>query len=267
MEYTSGTSTWSAAVRRVRSALRPRHGRHSAWSLLVPVVAMLAGLLFTTSATTARGTDLREDRTPQLASLISDRRRQVDAATAEDKTLRATVLAQTSTLAGSDSGVAAQQQRANAELGDAGLQAVHGPALTVTLDDAPHGLNYSLPNGATADDVVVHQQDVQAVVNALWAGGAEAMTIMGVRVISTSAVRCVGNTLLLHDRVYSPPFAITAIGDATAMNAALDASPVVQIYRQDVDAWGLGYHVQPEGDVTLPAYDGSTSLVYAKVPK
>jgi len=34
------------------------------------------------------------------------------------------------------------------------------------------------------------------VVNALWAGGAEAMTIMGVRVISTSAVRCVGNTLL-----------------------------------------------------------------------
>ena len=63
---------------------------------------------------------------------------------------------------------------------------------------------------------------MQAVVNALWAGGAEAMTIMGVRVISTSAVRCVGNTLLLHGRVYSPPFVITAIGDPSAMQQALE---------------------------------------------
>ncbi len=267
MEYTSGTSTWGAALRRLRNALRPRRARHSAWSGLVPVVALLAGLLFTTSATTAHGTDLREDRTPQLANLISDRRRQIDAASQQDSALRAIVRAQTATLAGSDSGVAAQEDRANTQLSGAGLVTVHGPGLTVTLNDAPRGLNSNLPNGATADDIVVHQQDVQAVVNALWAGGAEAMTIMGVRVISTSAVRCVGNTLLLQGRVYSPPFAITAIGNASAMGAALDASPVVQIYRQDVDAWGLGYHVRPEGDVTLPAYDGPTSLVFAAVPK
>ena len=56
------------------------------------------------------------------------------------------------------------------------------------------------PNESDNDDLVVHQGDVQAVVNALWAGGAEAMSIMDVRVISTSAVRCVGNTLLLHGR-------------------------------------------------------------------
>jgi uncharacterized protein YlxW (UPF0749 family) len=266
MERTPG-ATWRIATRRLGAALRPRSSRRSAWSILVPVVALLAGLLFTTSATTARGTDLREDRTPQLANLIGDRRRQIDAASRQEAALRAQVLARTSALATSDTGVADQQGRADRELDAAGLVAVHGPGLTVTLNDAPRSADGSLPKGATTDDVVVHQQDVQAVVNALWAGGAEAMTIMGVRVISTSAIRCVGNTLLLQGKVYSPPFVITAIGATTTMSAALDESPTVQLYRQDVAAWGLGYQVRSEGDVRLPAYDGPTALEFAVVPR
>ena len=120
-----------------------------------------------------------------------------------------------------------------------------GPALTVSLDDAPHPQpGETLPGNPSADDLVVHQQDVQAVVNALWAGGAEAMTIMGQRVLSTTAVRCVGNTLLLHGRVYSPPFVVTAIGDQAAMRSALDASPDVTVYQQYVAAYKLGYDVE-----------------------
>src|SRR5262249_50014238 len=155
---------------------------------------------------------------------ITDRQHQLEAASKQEATLRASVLSKTSRLAQSDSSVAAQQDRANQLLGAAGLQAVHGPALTVELNDAPRTAGESMPQGATADDLVVHQQDVQAVVNALWAGGAEAMTIMGVRVISTSAVRCVGNTLLLQGRVFSPPFVITAVGDTSGMQHALDSS-------------------------------------------
>ena len=48
---------------------------------------------------------------------------------------------------------------------------------------------------------------------------------MDQRLIATSAVRCVGNTLLLQGRTYSPPFVITAIGDADAVRAQLAASP------------------------------------------
>ena len=55
-----------------------------------------------------------------------------------------------------------------------GLTAVSGPAVTVTLDDAPSSV---AANGIEPDLLVVHQQDIQAVVNALWSGGAEAMTI------------------------------------------------------------------------------------------
>jgi uncharacterized protein YlxW (UPF0749 family) len=248
----------------LRPAGRAPGGRpRTAWSWLVPVVALLAGLLFTTSATVAHGTDLREDRTPQLANLITDRQRQVAAAQAQASALRTRVLNSLDQQGALEPDVQAQQQRAAGELGGAGLVALHGPGLTVSLNDAPTSPDGSLPKGATADDVVVHQQDVQAVVNALWAGGAEAMTIMGVRVISTSAVRCVGNTLLLDGRLYSPPFTISAIGDPNALRAALDASEAIDAYRQAVAAWGLGYDVRDEGDVTMPAYDGSTGLQYA----
>ena len=95
---------------------------------------------------------------------------------------------------------------------------------------------------------MVHQQDVQAVVNALWAGGAEAMTLMGQRVVSTSAVRCVGNTVVLHGRVYSPPFVVTAVGDPDALRGALDGDPGVQYFQTFVDRFGLGYAVERESE-------------------
>ena len=105
----------------------------------------------------------------------------------------------------------------------AGTQAVAGPTVQVTLTDA-RNVPDVLPDGISVDDYVVHQQDVQAVVNALWEGGAEAMMLMDQRVISTSAVRCVGNTLILQGRVYSPPYVITAIGNQTDLRASLDAA-------------------------------------------
>ena len=88
------------------------------------------------------------------------------------------------------------------------LPAVEGPGLVVTLDDSPLWENMVDANGSSANinDYVVHQQDIEAVVNALWAGGAESMQIMDQRVLFNSAVRCSGNVLLLQGKKYSPPF-------------------------------------------------------------
>jgi uncharacterized protein YlxW (UPF0749 family) len=105
------------------------------------------------------------------------------------------------------------------------------------------------------------------VVNALWAGQAEAMTIMGERVISTSAVRCVGNTLLLHGKRYSPEFVIRAIGDPVKLRAALDASPAVGEFRDAVRNYGLGYSLTTEADIVAPAYSGPIDLRHAEVPE
>jgi uncharacterized protein YlxW (UPF0749 family) len=267
VEYTPGReTTWREALRRASAILLPRRRRRG-WSLLVPLIAALAGLLFTTSANTAAGTDLREDRRPRLTKLIEERQEQVNADEALAGELRRAIEASTGEQAGSDSDIAAEQRRGNGLRAQAGLTRVHGPGVAVRLNDAPRRADGSLPPGASPDDVVVHQQDVQSVVNALWAGGAEAMTIMDVRVISTSAVRCVGNTLLLHGRVYSPPFTVKAIGDPEQMRRALDASNGVRAFSDAARVWGLGYEVTPELDIVLPAYNGSTTLDHAEVDR
>ena len=266
MEYTSGGSSWGRALHRVLAALPPRRRsrRGTTWSTLTPVVLVLAGLLFTTTATTANGTDLRNDRRPELTGLIGERKREVAEAQQRAARLREDIEAQTRRQADTDVGVADERTRGDASRSRAGLTALHGPGLVVRLDDAPRRPDGSRPPGARPDDLVVHQQDVQAVVNALWSGGAEAMTIMEVRVITTSAVRCVGNTLLLDGRVYSPPFEITAIGDQTSMQRALDGAEGVRLFKEAVVNFGLGYQVRAEADVLVAAYDGSVALDSAR---
>jgi uncharacterized protein YlxW (UPF0749 family) len=207
----------------------------------------------------------RRHRPPQLTQLIKDRRDQLAASEERAAALRAQVESQTAAIAGSDGPIAAQRARAGGFRQAAGFTPLAGRGITVELDDAPRQPDGSRPKGASNDDLVVHQGDVQAVVNALWAGGAEAMSIMDVRILSTSAVRCVGNTLLLHGRVYSPPFKIIAIGDPAAMQRALAASEGVQYFRDAVDHFQLGYR-ETVSNVTVPAYDGSSTLRSAKVP-
>lgn len=235
--------------------------RPSVWSAVVPVVALCAGVLFATSASTAKGTDLRSSAS-ELPDLIRQQTRQ-NAETAERVgALQAEVDRLSARSMPGDTQVADLTRQANALMGAAGTQQVTGPALVVELTDAKIPSD-QLPEGIDVDDIVVHQQDVQAVVNALWAGGAEAMMLMDQRVISTSAVRCVGNTLILKGQVYSPPFVVTAIGDQAAMRRALDTSPQVAIYRQYVDAFGLGYDVRSSPERSFPPYAGSVNLEYA----
>ncbi|MGN9811942.1 DUF881 domain-containing protein [Micromonospora sp. BQ11] len=268
MEYTSGAASWQKALRRAIAALlrRPRQSRPG-WSVGVPLIAAAAGLLFTTTATTAGGTALREDRRPQLNQLIEDRRADVASNEQRAAALRREIENRTTSLAGSDGPIRDQQTRAAGDRQSAGFTALSGPGVTVELDDAPRRSDGTLPEGATNDDLVVHQGDVQAVVNALWAGGAEAMSIMNVRVLATSAVRCVGNTLLLHGRVYSPPFKIVAIGDPAALQQALADSKGVREFRDLVDDYKLGYKEYASSTVTVPAFEDSTTLRSATVPR
>jgi uncharacterized protein YlxW (UPF0749 family) len=235
--------------------------RPTLWSALVPVVAIAAGVLFATSAATARGTDLRSTG-GDLPGLIREQTRRNAQAAEQVRTLRTEVDRLSAEQAPGDLRVTQLTRKADELRLAAGTEPVKGPTLSVTLTDAEN-VPSQLPEGISVDDYVVHQQDVQAVVNALWRAGAEAMMLMDQRVIATSAVRCVGNTLILQGRVYSPPYVVTAMGDPAAMRAALDADPKVDIYRQWVDAVGLGYDVRDSGVQTFPAYAGSINLQHA----
>ncbi|MDO8106164.1 DUF881 domain-containing protein [Isoptericola sp. b441] len=234
-----------------------RHRRSPAWSVVgIGGVLAFAGWLFAANAQLHGGTG-RDSR--DLTGLVQAQLDRAKIADGEVSQLRAEVDQLTD-----------QQTHQNLPpdaVGDAdlaraaGWTAVHGPGVEVKLSDAPAGA--ARPDWATDNDLVVHQQDVQAVMNALWAGGAEAMSLQGERVISTSAFRCVGNVLYLEGRVYSPPFVVRAIGNPATMMAALDDAPAVQTYRAYVDTVGLGWSASKEDDMLVPGYDGPAELSYA----
>jgi uncharacterized protein YlxW (UPF0749 family) len=170
-------------------------------------------------------------------------------------------------LAESDDGSSkAQDEKLSGLEKRAGTDKLTGKAISVTLNDAPPDATAKLPGypEPQPDYLVIHQQDLQAVVNALWQGGAKGIKVMDQRLISTSAVRCVGNTLILQGRVYSPPYKITAVGDPGKLRQALAASKAIQTYMVYVNVYGLGWKVTEDGTVTLPGYSGTVDLHYAK---
>lgn len=235
-------------------------GRGPGWRLVTPLAFVAAGTLLVTSAVNAEGTDLRPGQYADLADLAQQETERVqelreDVAELRDETER--LSSQLDTGAMDD-----LQEQIDALEGPAGLLPVEGPGITVTLQDAPEEIRESA--GDQVSETIVHQQDIQAVVNALWTAGAEAMTLQGQRVVSTTGIKCVGNTVLLHGVTYSPPYVISAIGDAEAMQASIEASPYVTAYLQAVDQWQLGWDLAVEDSIEAPAYAGTTEMRYAR---
>jgi uncharacterized protein YlxW (UPF0749 family) len=123
---------------------------------------------------------------------------------------------------------------------EAGGTALEGPGVTVTIDDSSAGRS---PTG-DPNDLIVHERDIQTVVNALWAAGAEAVSINGERLTSLSAVRCAGNTLLLHGSLHSPPYRLAAIGDPDRLATAVVGQPGMGRLLDAARAFGLGFEVE-----------------------
>ncbi|MDX3850424.1 DUF881 domain-containing protein [Streptomyces sp. AK02-01A] len=231
--------------------------------LLTAAVFALAGLIFVTSFNTAKGTNIRTDASLlKLSDLIHER----DRKNAELGETTAAVRRDIDALVSRDDGSTEAENARLRALEDAvGTNKLTGQAVTVTLDDAPPNAtaNPGYPD-PQPNDLVIHQQDLQAVVNALWQGGARGIRVMDQRLISTSAVRCVGNTLILQGRVYSPPYKITAVGDRDTLRRALTDSPAIQNYLLYVKAYGLGWKIDDNGRETLPGYSGTADLHYAQ---
>jgi uncharacterized protein YlxW (UPF0749 family) len=238
------------------------HRRRSPWRFGVPLVCLLAGLLLAATHGVSGGAEIRRSDAPRLVDLVRETRSSVGHLDSERETLTNKIDA----FHGRSSNTALQaMQRRAAELAaEADMNPVHGPGLVVVLNDAQRDANGRFPRDATPDDLVVHQQDIDGVLNAMWSAGAEAIQMQDQRIIATSVVRCVGNTLLLNGRTYSPPYSITAIGDAAAMQAALDADPLVTLYKQYVVRFGLDYREDVKPDVQLVGHSEPVRLHFAQ---
>lgn len=234
----------------------------SPWRFGVPVVCLLAGLLLAATHGVSGGTEIRRSDAPRLVDLVREAQSSVNHLNAQRDKLAGKIDAAHGR--SSDLALAAMLRRSAELAAEADMNPVHGPGLAVTLEDAPRDANGRFPRDASPDDLVVHQQDIEAVLNAMWSAGAEAIQMQDQRIIATSVPRCVGNTLLLNGRTYSPPYTITAIGNAAAMQAALAAAPLVTLYRQYVVRFGLGYREEVKPDVQVVGHAEPDRMHFAR---
>jgi uncharacterized protein YlxW (UPF0749 family) len=230
----------------------------------VPVVCLLAGLLLATTHGVSAGGEIRRSDAPRLVDLVREAQSGVDRLTAQRDRLVSAVDNHHGGSPGATAALQAITRRSDQLADQAGLNPLRGPGLVVTLNDAQRDAEGRFPRDAAPDDLVVHQQDIVAVLNALWSAGAEGIQVQDQRIIGTSAPRCVGNTLLLGGRTYSPPYVISAIGDVPGMQAALTAAPLVTLYKQYAVRFGLGYSEVPGSAVELAGYSAPVRMKYAK---
>ncbi|MBA2774205.1 MAG: DUF881 domain-containing protein [Nocardioidaceae bacterium] len=231
------------------------------WRISVPVACACAGLLATTSMVNARGTDLRGGRHSDLIELVGAQRQEVAELRQETESLQQRIDGLTAEVGGDK--VEAVQEQVDALSTPAGLEAMQGPGIVVSLDDAPD--DQEVPEGVNPNVFVVHQQDIQAVLNAFWAGGAEAVSLQGQRIISTTGVKCVGNTVVLQGVPYAPPYRIVALGNVEDMYAALTNSPEVANYRSyTAPPYNLGFEIRQDVNLVVPAFTAPVQLTFAQ---
>lgn len=243
----------AAAARTARGgAPAPRWRGRILVALTMAIAGVLAAVTYDQAAATAQG------RQEIRAALVRDIQRQsevTDDLAAQLEELRAEVSSTrdrvlTSTAAGQQ----VLDDLARAELG-AAARPVTGPGLLVTLANADPtadgdpvgGASEEDPNGRVADG------DLQLVVNALWAAGAEAVSINGQRLGPTTAIRFAGEAVLVDFRPVTNPYEVSAIGDPDTLSSRFLASPEVEALAVISQTYDLRFDFSEESELSLPA--------------
>ena len=240
------------------------------WSRGAPAVAAVmavAGvLLAVTYDQAAAGAQGREQVRAALVAEVEGESETTDGLAADLEALRADVTAaRDAALAATAVGQRALDRLEDAELA-AGALPVSGPGLLITLADAEPDADED-PVGGTAEADPrgqVRDGDLQLVVNALWAAGAEAVSINGQRLGPTTAIRFAGEAVLVDFRPVTNPYLVSAVGDPATLRGRFLASPEVGALAVISETYGLRFEFAQEDELSLPV--GSPPELRSAVP-
>jgi uncharacterized protein YlxW (UPF0749 family) len=231
---------------------RPRRRARTMVALTMAVAGLLLAVTYDLAAASAQG---REQIRAALVEDIRSDSAVTDELAAQLETLSTEVTsARDELLATSAVGQRALDALARAESGASAVP-VTGPGMLVTLanadpeadDDPVGGSAEGDPGGRVGDG------DLQLVVNALWAAGAEAISINGQRLGPTTAIRFAGEAVLVDFRPVTNPYQISAIGDPDTLQARFLASPQVHALALISETWGLRFDFAPQDELSVPA--------------
>ena len=130
-----------------------------------------------------------------------------------------------------------------------GTTDVQGERIIITLYDG------------NSSGALVHDRDVLTVINELRVAGAEAISVNNQRIITTSAIRCVGSVIQVNYQKVAAPFEIKAIGNAQYLESALTMRNGVV---DALNGYGLKVTLTRESQLEIPKYDGVVTFNFAK---
>lgn len=203
----------------------------------------------------------------ELAEQVRERTAETERLAGTAEQLRAEVAAAQDEVLGADTAGREAAMRL-LRLGLAsGTVAVTGPGLVVTLDDAAAGAapGEEPLRGGTVVDGRVQDRDLQDVVNALWAAGAEAVSIDGIRLTALTAIRSAGDAVLVDFRLLSPPYRVEAIGEPARLELALLDGPTGARLTTYVSLYGIAFDVRRASSLDLPG--ASTPELRSALPR
>lgn len=143
-----------------------------------------------------------------------------------------------------------------------GMVALNGAGIIATFDDSSAR---SIPEGEDPANYILHEYDLRDILNTLWIAGAEAISLNGERIVSSTSLYCVGTTIICNATRLSPPYEVRALGDPRVLAAALQGSPQMEKFNQRALVYDLPVKIEQSQSVLLPAYNGSFVFKYAQV--
>lgn len=195
-----------------------------------------------------------QSRRAQLVELVEERRAQVDSLGAELRELRGEVRSAEDDVSSGTARRSRERERARRA---AGITPMEGAGVVVTLDDS----DLVTADPAERRALRILDVDLQAVTNALWRAGAEAVAVGDARVVSITSIRGAGATITVNFRPVAPPYEVRAIG---AEAADVERSAVADRFATWSELFGFRFEIRPSDEVTVPGYSGPTRLTSAR---
>lgn len=145
----------------------------------------------------------------------------------------------------------------------AGLTEAEGQGIKIVLADAAN-----MPPNSDPNDYIVHSSDLQTILNILWRGGAKAVSINGERLVGTSAIRCVGTTILINSTLLGSPYEIHAIGNSKNLKKTLLEDEGTKIFfGKTLTGLGISVELREENNIRVPDYKGGLDAEFARIYK
>ncbi len=222
------------------------------------VLALLGFGLVTAAQAATAARKAEAPRKERLIALIEARRAQMNDLDTAVRQLRGQLADERGRASRENKAVADATREQAALAAQAGASAVRGAGIRVKVSDSD-----TIPDDPDeAAAYRISDADLQLLVNALWAAGAEAVAVNGNRVVATTSIRAAGETIVVNFRPLSPPYRLDAIAADPARFAASDIATRMRRWRT---SFGLGFSTSRVDALNIPAYAGRVGIDVAIV--